>query len=870
MNTVQTTGFNYAPFTADSVLSEYREGAPYRGIVRATHRIFTNQTGFGVYKVEDGKAKQFSISGSFPTPLSINAYYEIEGKVGRFRGEKQVTVSSYRSATPKNAEGIINVLKTLPGLSERAHSLYTYFGSKVLDIIKKDPERVAEIRGISLKRAKSWQAHLIKHEAFDEALMMLSELGLSAEKSKKLIDLYGTEVHDVVKLNPFVLMKTVGFSFTQCDAIHEKVGRPLDDLDRIYHAFIHVLKAESYEGHCYMNEPELFAEVDRIVAFRLNYRTASAFLNATATKAHFRGKSYAIDRTSLSQALRNTYEKQGSYRNFSYLVASVPKKHLEQALSLLLQSSAIIKDSTQTGICYALGYIYAAEESIAAAVRNFNRAKKLLPNTIDVIQIAKSICHKKKAILEKKQWEGVISFAQETGGIYILNGKAGSGKTFTLNIALATMKEVYEARGRRFSARLMAPTGVAAKVAHNATGLDTSTIHKALGLMGSDDNEEGYGESSRASINCDCVVVDETSMTDIFLMSQLFSAISPSTKVILLGDIEQLPSIGPGAVLKDLIESGIVTTITLDVVKRQTEASGVLKNANKIIDGEYIASEVVNEGQFASNAFIIPESSPLACRSKIIATMQEALQDYKIEDVQVLCPQKKTDIGIFALNLFIQKAINPIAEGEPTVKAMTVTYKDECGESHEEVLRYHRGDKVLHIVNNRNIAWYKKDSILGFSQDHTKSGIVNGECGVIEEVTTRVVDGKSLPAIIVKYDDGYVVYVSDFSELQHSFAMTVHKSQGSQWPVVIAPIMNINRIMLNRSLFYTLYTRAQDCNFVIGTDDAIRYAIDNVDPKRRRTHLQEKLRMKEPPAVVDVSLAMKPPKESKKEIKMPF
>lgn len=448
------------------------------------------------------------------------------------------------------------------------------------------------------------------------------------------------------------------------------------------------------------------------------------------------------------------------------------------------------------------------------------------------------ICAADGIVLEEMQRKAVLQACANRGGLLILNGQAGCGKTFTLNIIIKVLSELYKRQGLPFSARIMAPTGQAAQVAHRTTGLPASTIHRALHIVVDQDTE------AETSISCDCVVVDEFSMVGINLAATLLSSIAGGTKTIIMGDFRQLPSIDPGNVLRDIIESGVLPVVTLNVVKRQGSGSGVLHNANEILAGHPIHTVKVNESGVKDNAYIYKADDPVTARQSIVSMVAAmGRRGYRLQDIQVLCPQKQTDVGINALNYALQTAFNPPSESKAEVFSQQVEIHADDGTPQTVRLMLREGDKVVNTANNYDMKFFSFQKGIGFSEDFTRKGIVNGEMGRIAKIV-KVKDGNTVrQRVYVQVSIGqYVMYEDNWDDLSLAYAMTIHRAQGSQWPVVIAPVMSCNRSMLTRQILYTLYTRAQDATVIYGTQDSIQYAIDNAYAANRNTWLKERLR----------------------------
>jgi len=333
--------------------------------------------------------------------------------------------------------------------------------------------------------------------------------------------------------------------------------------------------------------------------------------------------------------------------------------------------------------------------------------------------------------------------------------------------------------------------------------------------------------------------VDESSMLDIMLARHLFSAVKSGAKVILLGDTKQLPSVGAGNVLSDLINSDKIDIVTLNVIKRQGSQSGIIKNANAIIKEKMI--ETRND---TKDAYIIKRETPKGVQDAIIQSIKRLqVKGYSFSDIQLLCPQKGGLIGTEYMNYLLQKIFNPGNDGIKVLnKKLNLKFNYEDTEITKINLYFKKGDKVIHIKNNYNMPWYKKVNSIYELMGENYIGITNGECGVIEEIRKGTDDeGNTIDEVIVKYDGMYIIYKDGVKELDHAYALTIHKSQGSQFPAVIIPIMMVNYIMLDNNLFYTAYTRAEKFIVTIGEEKAIKHAIKTHKSRYRHTNLKELL-----------------------------
>ncbi len=839
--------FNYAPQTAaNSPLSKYNVGDSVTKTVRTVNCIYCNE-GFQVYQVElvDKEGYFISIVGTFPYRLSLNAYYNVSGEVAvDKRGEKQIKISSCESTFPTDYNGIITVLKTLHGLDTQAHKLYEEIGPNVLELLKTDPEQVAaRVKGIGKKRAKEWQLELLSRGENDREIRKLYELGLSPRQATRLVADYGIGVCDEVARNPYRLIDLLsGYTFKKCDSLALGSGTmDINNPDRIKAGIMYALTAFERKGNCAAVVNDFMDEVHSTLDFSVNSREAYGLLKSQkqglVIPIKWGRKTYQISVDDLNTSLQEweiAHRDNGDSSPFRYIIEPISEKHITSSLFELKTGNHIVFD-TQDGVEYVMtSAYYTAEKDIASSVRDFVANERMPFKAVQ--KALDDVLTQEKVVLEKNQREAVLRICEAHGGIFVLNGSAGCGKTFTLNILIKVLRMLYRNENKELDPCVLAPTGKAAKVASKATGLPTYTIHRALGLIADDTLT-----NTQQSLLNNCVVVDEFSMVDTLLCSLLFGGIQKTAKVILLGDTAQLPSVRPGKVLRDIIDSHAVPVLTLTVVKRQENGSGVLENAKKIVAGENIETNITRKNGLKGNAYIIREFTAFSAQQRIINTVKTfGLRAFQNGTVQVLCPIKAGAVGITVLNYLIQKELNPQVSPDRDVVygKITIPNRDGSEETYPAVFRV--GDVVIHTKNNYNQPWFRKHPVNGYIES-SGSGVVNGDTGVIEDVKFFK-DGNKVGhrVLYVKYDHHYIAYDNDFDELMLAYAMTIHKSQGSQWPVVICPI--VQRItLLNRKLVYTMYTRAQDTNILIGNPDYINAAIQNDYEDKRCTLLLSRL-----------------------------
>lgn len=833
-NRAKGGGFNYAPETKENAaLSQYKIGEKVSLTVRIQKQIYwAEKTGWAIYLAEKDD-RWFKISGTFAAPLPSGSYYQITGSVREYRGERDIAVKSYQAAAPVNKESILNVLRSIEDLNTSAYSIYKKYGPTILQDIMTRPERVAYSLEIPEAQVKKWRTYLKRHQAAEDVFEKLKEYGIGDTAAKQLIDQYGAVILEKIKSNPYFLIDEIqGLSFQKCDEAALCHGYPFDGQQRIIYGILSTLKRAAYEGgHCYLPEDIFMREAQKTLNKKLGYREAYKLYKESESKTirvQSNGMESEISRAELYQAMMD-WQQSDKKESFRYDVIKLPEQAFRRALIFLMDSNYVVCKTGASGEkLYMLGYYARAEETIAHIAADLSDAEfGSFRNNKAVLH---DICKEKGIVLEEKQYQAALRFTKARGGLFILNGAAGCGKTFVLNVILETLKKLHEDRHMNFKAKILAPTGKAAQVAHTATGIEAFTIHRELGHI-----QNGLLRRHDEMIHADCLIVDEFSMVDVSLAAELFEHISPATKVIILGDTNQLPSIGPGAVLKDLLDSQKIETVTLDVVKRQTDKSGILTNANRILAGQALQNMVSGRD---GDAYVIEKDSPEEIRETMLELFQQSVQDYGLANVQILCPQKKSKIGTEIMNYCLQQMVNPDKPGEKKVFAKRISYKEEDGTAAEKALYFKVGDKVIHTKNNYSMSWYSEHSLLGLTENHQKKGIINGETGIITEIRTPE-DGQKKTKIIVKYDGGYVIYEDKFEELDHAYAITIHKAQGSQWPVVIAPFAVCNYRMLNRKLAYTLYTRAQRLSYVVGERRAMDQAVQNNENARRYTTLSQ-------------------------------
>lgn len=798
--------------------------------------FFDEDTSYGAYMCIEDKKKTFTISGELPFALQDGQSYLIEGVVTIYKNSKQIKIDSIKIEKPTTPDGVIVFLQSLKGLQKRAVLLYETYGLEIIDILMSNPERIAnEISGIGMKQVESWSKQIKVLDGDYDLLARLMNWGMTLNQAKRLIKELGHEVDQLIEKNPYTLIRLVkGFGFRRCDGIAKELAFDLNSNSRMLAAIRYVLREASQEGHCFLMQAELVQRVKATLDIGLTAVEMEQLLRQYAGQATIQYQLSSIlyklnyDEVSAHYARYKAEANYGLKQKYRYTVLSFEIDTINDKVLRLIDKMKLVESD---GRIY-LPEVYQSELIVAAKILRI-----LLHPTLSFDGVEgdiQSYLHTNQLQLESKQAEAVHSFSEQTGGMYILNGSAGCGKTFTLKVILALLEKQYEKREMPFRVKVFAPTGKASKVAAKATGRECTTIHRGLKYK----PDGGFEHNEKLPLDIDCLVLDESSMLDIVLAKHLFQAIPPHCKVIFMGDTKQLPSVGAGNVLHDLISSEVIPVITLDVVKRQAKDSGIILNANKIIQGEMIDTSAAT-----LDAYVIYQNEAEQVQHTIIRSIQRLLasRDMSLEDIQVLCPQRKGEVGTYVMNWMIQQAFNG-DEDVMKVENRTIVKKISDSDEVEEIPLYFKpGDKVIHIANNYGMKWYTKSSSDVYMDNTKLVGITNGECGVIEEI--YMVNEQSDEAehvIVVRYEEGYVKYMNQFDELDHCYAMTIHKSQGSQWPAVLMVVMLENYNMLDNSIFYTGYTRAKDFSCVIGQSNAISHAIATFRNLKRNTSLNEK------------------------------
>lgn len=828
-------GFNYSVLNKKSSVLDSIPVKSYvnKKVTPLRQSVYMEDTGYGIYECIDESDGELKIAGTFVAPLRIGGTYYIGGRITAYKGERQLYINEIKQMTPSTEKEIKSYLKFLEGIDDdEADKIYEIFKEKSIGVIKSTPTSISEkIPSIHPRLTINWQKNILELEKSEGCVTTLISIGLTLKQAKVLYDQYGEAVVDEIRDNPYSIARYIdNYGFDKCDKVAEIIGYDPSGIHRVTEGILHILKQGLIDGHCYLPVGQLVGQTKELLDINISDTELNKAVKSSGTSYtyNFGIFPYEVNLDTLRE--RQAQYKLNKQKGDKFPIVEITAKEIKTALNHLIIAGEIVAIEKKD---IYLKKIYDAEIFIARRIMEIKKQEtnefKFAHQDID------EICKRKNISLEEKQRRAVVEFASGRGGFFILNGSAGCGKTFTLNLILEVLEMQYKREGDVCKVKVLAPTGKASKVASEATGRECMTVHRGLGFNPS----IGFEFDSKNPIDAQCIVIDETSMLDIHLTKHLLDAVSSETKVIFMGDTKQLASVGAGNILHDIIDSNAVKVITLDVVKRQGLDSGIIKNANSIINGEMIKTY-----KDTADAFVMRKENTDSVQESIVNSIKEVqrVHGYSFEDIQVLCPQKGSAIGTDVLNYCIQEAFHVHEDEELSVlnKQIYVT-NPKTGKSERRNLYFKKGDKVIHVRNNYNMTWYVKGQYWGYAEDFGTKGIMNGEIGIIEEIIKEEHFDSFKMRVVVKYDNKYVIYEDFFDELEHAFALTIHKSQGSQWKAVIVPVMMHNQKMLSNNLFYTAYTRAQKVCITIGQKEAIEYAVQNKDSGVRFTGLKNRL-----------------------------
>ena len=717
------------------------------------HITYTNNSSGYTVALLKTNDDLITIVGTMPF-LAVGDCIEVTGKMDiHLTYGQQFKVSKFEKAAPSDTASILRYLSSgaIRGVGpSTARNIVERFGDSALEIIENEPERLSEIRGISLDKALKIAEEYNKQFGVRDVMLFLSPFRISPEGALKVFSALGSNATEIIRNNPYVLCADdIGFSFEKAEEISSYFAVPKDSDCRISAGLEFVLKHNLANGHTCIPKHKLVDTAARLLECGLD--EVSAVCN-----------------------------------------------EMLKAFQLRL-----FVDDEQEFI--ALPQYFMAEEFVASRLSVMLKygppAEFLADLEIEIIE--------QKEHIQYEELQKVAIKTAVTKGVTILTGGPGTGKTTTLNAIIKILKT------KDLSIALAAPTGRAAKRMSELTGCEAKTIHRLLEVEWNESDTHVFARNEKNPLPYDVIIIDEMSMVDIILFEALLRAIRLGTRVIMVGDSDQLPSVGAGNVLADIIASNTVPVVALTKVFRQAMESLIVANAHRIIAGE--EPELSSK---TSDFFMLQNQNSNTAAELVVDLAAKRLPDaygFKpFNDIQVLCPSKMMGLGSINLNNMLQDRLNPAAKNQNKI-----TFKN---------FELREGDKVMQIKNNYDIIWTSDSGEEG-------SGVFNGDIGILEKIDNK----NSL--LKIRFDDKVAVYYNEnISELELAYAMTIHKSQGSEFDCVILPLLDSPSKLLYRNLLYTAVTRAKKLLIVVGSKSVLLSMVENNRKSLRYTTLNKRLK----------------------------
>lgn len=670
---------------------------------------------------------------------------------------RQFKVHSFEEKAPQDEIAIERYLGSgaIKGIGlALAARIVRRFKKDTFRIIEEEPERLAEVKGISERKAMEIAGQVNAKKDLRQAMIFLQQYGINTNLAVKIYNTYGQRIYSVLQENPYQMAEDIdGVGFKTADEIASRVGIRTDSDFRIRSGILYVLQQASAEGHTYLPMEELTLR-------------AAALLEIEGAHIEKHYMNLAMDRKIMMKQREDVTQIYAS--TFFYMEAN---------------SATMLR---QLNVSYEV-----SDEQIEKRIR---RIEKQTGIELDILQI--------NAVKEAVR-----------NGLLIITGGPGTGKTTTIN----TIIRYFEMEGMDIF--LAAPTGRAAKRMSETTGFEARTIHRMLEVNGGPEGGSGFERNERNPLETDVIIIDEMSMVDITLMYALLKAVLAGTRLILVGDVNQLPSVGPGAVLKDIIDSEQFHTVKLNKIFRQASTSDIIVNAHKINNGEPVTLDNKSMDFFFLKRY--EADKIIQVTLQLIKQKLPKFVDATEYDIQVLTPMRKGLLGVERLNSILQMYLNPQAPGKKE--------KEHNGTIFRE------GDKVMQIKNNYQLEWEIR-SKYGLCIDKG-TGIFNGDTGIVEEINFYA------ETLTVCFDEGKMVEYPFklLEELELAYAVTIHKSQGSEYPAVVIPLFQGPRMLMNRNLLYTAVTRAKKCVTIVGDESVFYTMVENNSQLKRYSGLKDRL-----------------------------
>lgn len=724
------------------------------------HIVFRNEeNGYTVFHLTN-KDGELTCVGTFPY-ISEGEMLEVSGEYTNHNVYgMQLQVISHEVKEPEDLISIERYLGSgaIKGLGAAlAGRIVRKFKDDTFRIIEEEPERLAEVKGISERKAREISEQVEEKKDMRKAMIYLQKYGISLALSAKIYEHYGQSVYRVMEENPYQIADHVqGVGFKTADEIASKVGIHTDSDFRIRSGIFYVLLQSVTDGHVYLPQEEL---------------------------------------------LRRTMQ-----------LLEVEICDIQKYLMDLAMEKKVVLKEKEDGIRVYPAHYYYLELNTAKMLHDLNVSYDIAEDAIE--KRLRQIEEDAELSLDELQRTAVKEAVRN--GVLVLTGGPGTGKTTTIN----AMIHFFESEG--LNIYLAAPTGRAAKRMTEATGCEAQTLHRLLEVNGNPEGEQtgGFGRNEENPLEADVIIIDEMSMVDLSLFHALLKAVMVGTHLILVGDVNQLPSVGPGSVLKDMIKSECFPVVRLNKIFRQAGESDIVVNAHKINNGEPV--ELKNKGR---DFFFLKRQDANVIISIVIQLVKEKMPKYvdaPMHEIQVLTPMKKGLIGVERLNVILQEYLNP-----PDRKKEEKEYGNK---------KFRVGDKVMQIKNNYQLEWEVKTKY-GLTVDKGV-GIFNGDMGIVKKIDHYQ------ELMTVEYEEGKQVEYSFkmLEELELAYAITIHKSQGSEYPAVVIPLLPGPRLLYHRNLLYTAITRAKKCVTLVGDEHTFYEMIENQSEQKRYTSLAEAIR----------------------------
>ena len=727
--------------------------------------VFRNEeNGYSVLCMKEGNKEEFLV-GVFPD-VSEGEYLTARGEmnVHPIYG-KQLRVQEYEFTAPDDAASTLKYLSSgaIKGIGEAlATRIVKKFGDDTFRIMEEEPERLAEVKGISMRKALEISGAVAGKRDLRQAMLFLQQYGISQNLGMKIYNFYQSRLYQVIRENPYRLADDIdGVGFRIADEIASKAGILPDSDFRIRSGILYVLEQATGQGHTCLPMEQVTQEARYLLDVEIDSMN-------------------------------------------------------DRIMDLIMDKKIVVKTKIQPDTGEEIQMVYSSvsyytELSIAQMLKDLN-----IKDTITSEEISRKIHeieNEQDILLDERQRLAVSEAVNN--GLTIITGGPGTGKTTTIR----TIIHYFEKEG--LDILLAAPTGRAAKRMKEATGCEAKTIHRLLELSGMvGEGATSFGRNEDNPLETDVVIIDEMSMVDVFLMKSLLRALVPGMRLVLVGDVNQLPSVGPGNVLRDMIYSEAFPVVRLEKIFRQAAESDIIMNAHRINAGEMV------EPKPGSRDFLfIKRDNPGNIIGATITLLKDKLPGYvksNTRDIQVLTPMRKGLLGVEQLNASLQEALNPPDESKQELAVGNFILRE--------------GDKVMQIKNNYQMEWKVLNSYRMPLDEGV--GVFNGDCGIVREINSYT------ERITVEFEENRRVEYEfkQAEELELAYAVTIHKSQGSEYPAVILPLLGGPRMLMNRNLLYTAVTRAKSCVCIVGSVHTFQEMIANEQEQKRYSGLQDRIK----------------------------